>query len=167
VGLVRVTPVCLFISSFYPNYKLRDNILAPLPWNTESNLPQDDNVSVILASRSLDLPNKVKSWIPKFSGEKGSYGISHWIKFCEGFHFHQSGQEHPDIFLRLSVSSLTGSARKWINKTPEDLEQIFKKSWCEKENMDSLYSQYTDICKGSSEGIRDFNDRFNLLLKKV
>jgi len=33
--------------------------------------------------------------------------------------------------------------------------------------MDSLYSQYTDICKASSEGIRDFNDRFNFLLKKI
>jgi hypothetical protein len=121
-----------------------------------------------------DLPKKVESWIPKFSGEKGSYGDSHWTKFCEEFHFHQSGQEHPDVFLRLFVSSLTGSARRWINKlpkgsikTPEDLEQVFKKDWCKRENMDSLYSQYTDICKGSSEGIRDFNDRFNLLLKRI
>jgi hypothetical protein len=74
-----------------------------------------------------DLPNKVKSWIPKFSGEKGPYGISHWIKFCEGFHFHQSGQEHPDIFLRLSVSSLTGSARKWINKPLKILNKSSRK----------------------------------------
>jgi hypothetical protein len=33
--------------------------------------------------------------------------------------------------------------------------------------MDSLYSQYIDICKGSRKGIRDFNDRFNILLKKI
>jgi hypothetical protein len=72
------------------------------------------------------------------------------------------------------VSSLTRSATRWVNKLPkgsikipEDLEQAFKKDWCEKESMDSLYSQYTDICKASSEGIRDFNDRFNLLLKKI
>jgi hypothetical protein len=82
---------------------------------------------------------------------------------------------NPDkTILRLFVSSLTGSDRKWINKlpkgsikNPEDLEQAFQKDWCEKENMDSLYSQYTNICKASSEGIRDFNDRFKLLLKKV
>jgi hypothetical protein len=121
-----------------------------------------------------DLPKKVESWIPKFSGEDGSYGNSHWTDFCDAFQFHQSGQEHPDVFLRLFLSSLTGSAKRWINKlpkgsikTPEDLEQAFKKDWCEKESMDSLYSQYTDICKASSEGIRDFNDRFNLLLKKI
>jgi hypothetical protein len=121
-----------------------------------------------------DLPKKVESWIPKFSGEDGSYGNSHWTDFCDAFQFHQSGQEHPDVFLRLFVSSLTGSARRWINKlpkgsikTPEDIEQAFKKDWCEKESMDSLYSQYTNICKASSEGIRDFNDRFNLLLKKI
>jgi hypothetical protein len=72
------------------------------------------------------------------------------------------------------VSSLTESARRWINKllkgsikTPEDIEQAFQKDWCKKESMDSLYSQYTNICKASSEGIRDFNDRFNLLLKKI
>jgi hypothetical protein len=72
------------------------------------------------------------------------------------------------------VISLTGSARGWINKIPkgsiktlEDIEQVFKKNWCEKESMDSLYSQYTDICKASSEGIRDFNDKFNLLLKNI
>jgi hypothetical protein len=28
--------------SLFPSYKLCDNILAPLPGNTESNLPQDD-----------------------------------------------------------------------------------------------------------------------------
>jgi hypothetical protein len=121
-----------------------------------------------------DLAKKVESWIPKFSGEDGSYGDSHWIDFCDAFQFHQSGQEHPDVFLRLFVSSLTGSARRWINKLPkgsiktsEDLEQALKKDWCEKESMGSLYYQYIDICRASSEAIRDFNDNFNLLLKKI
>jgi hypothetical protein len=118
------------------------------------------------------LPNKVDSWIPKFSREKGSCGNSHWTKFCEGFQFHQSGQEHHDVFTRLFVSSLTGSARKWINKlpkgsvkTPEDLEQIFKKSWSEKESMDSFYSQFLETCKQTNEDVRGFNDRFNTLHK--
>jgi hypothetical protein len=121
-----------------------------------------------------DLPKKVESWIPNFSGEDGSCGNSHWTDFCDAFQFHQSKQEHPDVFLSLFVISLTESARRWINKlpkgsikAPEDLEQAFKKDWCEKESMDSLYSQYTNIFKASSEGIRDFNDRFNLLLKKI
>jgi len=121
-----------------------------------------------------NLPKKVESWIPTFLGEDGSYGNSHWTDFCDAFQFHQFGQEHPDVFLRLFVSSLTGRARRRINKlpegsikTPEDLEQAFKKDWCEKECMVSLYSQYIAICKASSEGIRDFNDRFNLLLKKI
>jgi hypothetical protein len=72
------------------------------------------------------------------------------------------------------VSSLIESARRWIKnlpkgsiKTHEDLEKFFKKDWCKRENMDSLYSQYNDICKGSRKGIRDFNDRFNLLLKRI
>jgi hypothetical protein len=72
------------------------------------------------------------------------------------------------------VSSLTRSAKKCINKllkrsikTPEDLEQILKKSWCEKESMDSLYSQFFEACKQTNEDFRGFNDRFNTLLHKV
>jgi hypothetical protein len=79
-----------------------------------------------------DLPKRVDPWIPRFS-EGGSCGNSHWTQFCEGFQFHQSGQEHPDVFMRLFASSLTGSARIWINglpngsiKTPEELERAFK-----------------------------------------
>jgi hypothetical protein len=120
------------------------------------------------------LPNKVDSWIPKFSGEKGSCGNSHWTKFCEGFQFHRSGQEHSDVFIRIFVSSLTRSARKSISKlskrrikTPEDLEQIFKKSWCEKESMDSHYSQFLEAYKQTNEDVRGFNDRFNTLLNKL
>ena len=66
-----------------------------------------------------DLPKRVKSWIPKFSGEDGSYGKSHWIDFYDAFQFHQSGQEHPVVFLRIFVISLTGSTRKWINRLPK------------------------------------------------
>jgi hypothetical protein len=39
-GIGSITPICLFTSIFYPNYKLRDNILALLSRNTKSNLPQ-------------------------------------------------------------------------------------------------------------------------------
>jgi hypothetical protein len=109
-----------------------------------------------------------------FSGEGGSYGNSHWTKFCEGFDFHQYGQEHPDAFMRPFVSSLTGSARIWIDtqpsgsfKTFEDLERAFKGKWCKQENVHSFYSQYIEIYRGTNESIRDFNDRFNLLLKKL
>jgi hypothetical protein len=76
--------------------------------------------------------------------------------------------------MRLFASSLIEGAKTWIDsypkggiKTPEELERAFKIRWCNHEHTQPLYSQYIDICKGSSEGIRDFNDRFNLLLKKV
>jgi hypothetical protein len=121
-----------------------------------------------------DLPKGVKSWLPSFSGKGVPSGNSHWTQFCESFEFHQTGQEHPDLFMRLFASSLTEDATTWIKslpkgsiKTPEELEKAFKIRWCKQENAQSLYSQYIDICKGSSEGIRDFNDRFNLLLKKL
>jgi hypothetical protein len=46
-----------------------------------------------------DLPKDADSWIPKFSGEVGAYGNTHWTKFCESYEFHQSGKEHLDTFL--------------------------------------------------------------------
>jgi hypothetical protein len=99
-----------------------------------------------------DLPKKVDSWIPKFSGEVGSYGNLHRDKFYEEYEFHQSREEYPDTFMRLFVISLTGSARGWINglpngsiKTLEDLEQAFKKRWCKEESMAFFYSQYLEV----------------------
>jgi hypothetical protein len=86
--------------------------MAPPKWS-----PKEFFLSLDLANTQgglHDLPKKVDSWIPIFSGEVGSYGNSHWTKFYEGYEFHQSG-EHPDTSMRLFVSSLTGSARIWIN----------------------------------------------------
>jgi hypothetical protein len=76
--------------------------------------------------------------------------------------------------MRIFASSLIGKAKTWIEsypkgsiKTPKELEKAFRIRWCNQENTQSLYSQYIDVCKGSSESVRDFNDRFNLLLKKL
>jgi hypothetical protein len=65
-----------------------------------------------------DLPKDVDSWIPKFSGEAGVSGNTHWTKFCESYDFHQSGKEHLDIFMKLFLASLTGDARKWSTNLP-------------------------------------------------
>jgi hypothetical protein len=39
--------------------------------------------------------------------------------------------------------------------------------WCDKEHPQDLFLQYSDICKGPCESIREFTDRFNLALKKI
>jgi hypothetical protein len=80
--------------------------------------------------------------------------------------------------MRLFASSLTGSARTWINglpsgsiKTPEDLERAFKNRWCKKESMASFYSQYLEFAKepmktlgnsmiGSTFSLANFNPTF-------
>jgi hypothetical protein len=120
-----------------------------------------------------DLPKNANSWLPLFSGKEVS-GNSHWTHFCDSLEFHQTSQEHPDVFMRLFASSLVGDAKTWIDalpkgaiKTPEELERAFKIRWCNHEHTQDLFSQYIDICKGSCEGVRDFSDRFNLLLKRV
>jgi hypothetical protein len=85
-----------------------------------------------------------------------------------------TGQDHPDVFMRLFVSSLTGDAKVWIDGYPkgsikniEELQKAFKIRWCDNEHSQDSFSQYLNICKGPCESTRDFSDRFNLVLKKI
>ena len=120
-----------------------------------------------------DLPKDANSWLPFFSG-KAIPGNSHWTQFCDSFDFHLAGQEHPDVFMRLFARFLVGDVNVWIHrcpkgsiKDPEELQKAFKIRWCDSEHSQDSFSQYLSICKGSYESVRDFSDRFNLLLKKV
>jgi ribonuclease HI len=76
--------------------------------------------------------------------------------------------------MKLFASSLVEKAKGWIDQVPEksiknveELQKAFKVRWCDKENPEDLFLQYTDICKGPCESIREFTDRFNLALKKI
>jgi hypothetical protein len=76
--------------------------------------------------------------------------------------------------MKLFASSLTEDAKGWIDTVPEKsiknvegLEKAFKVRWCDKENPENFFFQYTSMCKGPCESIREFSDRFNLALKKV
>jgi hypothetical protein len=146
--------------------------MAPPKWAPEELFDPLDLANI--QGGLHDLPKDVDSWIPKFSGEVGASGNTHWTKFCESYDFHQSGKEHPDTFMRLFFASLTGNARKWSTKLPskslttcEDLEQVFLQRWGVMEDMASLYSQYLKICKQNDEDVREFNDRFNTLLGRI
>ena len=119
-----------------------------------------------------DVPTGAHSWLPFFSGKETS-GNAHWTQFFDSFDFHQTNQEHPNVFMRLFAISLVGDAKTWINACPkgsirnhEELEKAFKIRWCNNEHTRDFFSQYLDIYKGSCEGVRDFSDRFNLLLKR-
>jgi hypothetical protein len=120
-----------------------------------------------------DLPADANSWLPSFSG-KGTSENSHWTQFCDSFDFHLDGQDHPDVFMKLFASSLTGDAKVWIDGRPkgsikniEELQKAFKVRWCDKENLQDLFLQYSNICKEPCESIREFTDMFNLVLKKI
>jgi hypothetical protein len=146
--------------------------MAPPKWAPEELFDPLDLANI--QGGLHDLPKDVDSWIPKFSGEAGASGNTHWTKFCESYDFHQSGKEHPDTFMRLFFASLTGDARKWSTNLPrkilttcEDLEQVFLQRWGVMEDMASLYSQYLNICKQNDEVVREFNDRFNTLLGRI
>jgi hypothetical protein len=76
--------------------------------------------------------------------------------------------------MRLFAISLIGDAKIWIDvfskgsiRNLEELEKALKIRWCSNEHTRDFFSQYLDIYQGSCEGVRDFNDRFNVLLKKV
>jgi ribonuclease HI len=120
-----------------------------------------------------DLPTDENSWLPFFSG-KGTSRYSHWTQFCNSFDFHLDGQDHPDVFMKLFSSSLIGYAKVWIDGCPkgsikniEELQKAFKVRWCDKEHSEDIFFQYSNICKGPCESIREFTDRFNLVLKNI
>jgi hypothetical protein len=76
--------------------------------------------------------------------------------------------------MRLFASSLVEDAKVWIDrcpkgciKNPEKLQKAFGIRWCDSEHSQDSFSQCLGICKGSCEGIIDFSDMFNLLLKRV
>jgi len=76
--------------------------------------------------------------------------------------------------MRLFASSLVEDAKVWIDrcpkgsiKSPKELQRAFRIRWCDSEHSQDSFSQYLSICKGSCESVRDFSDRFNLLLKRV
>jgi hypothetical protein len=108
--------------------------MAPPKWPPEEIFDPLDLANI--QGGLHDLPKKKNSCIPKFFGESGASGNTHWTKFCESYDFHQSGKEHPDTFMRLLFTSLTGNDRKWNTNIPrkilticEYLEQVFLQIW--------------------------------------
>ena len=119
------------------------------------------------------MPMGSHSWLPFFSGEEAP-GNSHWDKFCDGFDWYLANQNHLDIFMKLFASSLIGKAKGWIDTLPkrsikdvQELQKAFRARWCVEEDLHKFFLQYTEICKGLGEDVREFTDRFNLALKKV
>jgi hypothetical protein len=120
-----------------------------------------------------DLLKDANSWLPLLSG-KCIPGNSHWTHFYDSFDFHLDGHEHPNVFMSLFARSLVGDAKVWIHrcpkgsiKNPKELQKAFKIRWCDSEHSHDSFSQYLSICKAPCESVRDFSDRFNLLLKRV
>jgi hypothetical protein len=98
----------------------------------------------------------------------------HYPVACDLKYKLRDNKDHPDVFMRLFASSLTGDAEVWIDGCPkgsikniEELQKAFKIRWCDSEHSQDSFSQYLNICKGPCESIRDFSDRFNLFLKKI
>jgi hypothetical protein len=120
-----------------------------------------------------DVPEGSHSWLPFFSGEEAP-GNSHWDNFCDGFDWNLANQSHLDVFMKLFASSLIGRAKYWIDTLPkrsikdvQELQKAFRARCCVEENLHEFFLQYTEMCKGPGEDVREFTDRFNLALKKV
>jgi hypothetical protein len=127
----------------------------------------------IIPGGEHDVPMRSQSWLPFFSGEEAP-GNSHWDNFCNGFDWHLGHQSHLDVFMKLFASSLIGQAKGWIDALPEksikdvqELQKAFRARWCVEENLHEIFNQYTEMCKGPGEDVREFTDRFNLVLKKI
>jgi hypothetical protein len=93
--------------------------MAPPKWALEELFDPLDLANI--QGGLHDLPKDVDSWIPKFSGEVGASGNTHWTKFCESYDFHQSGKE-----LRLFFASLTEMLENGALTSQEKSSQLVK-----------------------------------------
>ena len=75
--------------------------------------------------------------------------------------------EHEDVVMKLFVHSLTGDARDWFRRLPNDsitswsdLEKSFKEQYGDHTNVGFILNEFHNIKKGKNESTFDFNVRF-------
>jgi hypothetical protein len=137
-----------------------DNIFGPLDMSKIHGFPHD-------------MPKDANSWLSKFSGSDDTKANFHLTRFYKELVFHEAQNQHSDVIMRIFSASLVGEARVWYDNLPrksikiwEDLENAFIKRWGDGKDLGFLFSQFSEIQKYEQESVREFNDRFNTLMKE-
>jgi hypothetical protein len=149
--------------------------LSPIPtspsvtWslqNKEAHKPLD--ITKIPGSPHK-LPKDFKEWLPIFSGEDLTAPEDHLYLFLRSL---ESCDQHEDILMKLFSYTFVGKAKDWFdnifprnNHKLEFLSGTFYQKIRKKRDYQSLCNQLHKCKRKSGEDIRDFNDRFNTLVR--
>jgi hypothetical protein len=115
------------------------------------------------------LPKDFKEWLPTFSGEDLTepedllYLFLHNLESCD---------QHEDILMKLFSYTFVGKAKEWFDNIPprtitnwDFFQETFTKRFKKKRDYQSLCNQLHNCKRRTGEDIRDFNDRFNTLIR--
>jgi hypothetical protein len=115
------------------------------------------------------LPRDFKEWLPRFSGDDFITTEDHLDAFL---HALEPYDQHEDVWMRLFSYTLVGRDKEWYDSilpgtiTSWDLfQECFSKRFGKNKDYQSLYDQLYNYKRNSGESIRDFNDRFNTLVR--
>jgi hypothetical protein len=117
-------------------------------------------------------PNDYMRYLPRFNGD-GSVtveeNLSSFYSFADNFIV-----EHVDVWMRLSVQSLNGEARKWFRSFPPNsiadivaLDDAFPKHWADMKEFLYYITEFSALRRKQGESIPDFTRRFNQMYGKI
>jgi hypothetical protein len=114
-------------------------------------------------------PKDFKEWLPIFSGEDLTESEDHLYLFMCSL---ESCDQHEYIPMKLFSYSFFGKAKDWFDNIPpgtipnwDFFQELFTKRFEKKKDYQSLFNQLHNCKRKSGEDIRDFNDRFNTLVR--
>jgi hypothetical protein len=115
------------------------------------------------------LPKDFKEWLPTFSGEDLIEPEDHLYLFLRSV---ESCDQHEDIPMKLFSYTFVGRAKDWFDNIPlgtitnwNFFQETFTKRFEKKRDYQSLCNQLHNCKRKTWEDIRNFNDRFNTLVR--
>jgi hypothetical protein len=116
-----------------------------------------------------ELPKDFKDWLPIFSGEDLITNEDHLDFFLRAL---EPYDQHEDVLMRIFSYTFIGKAKEWYDSILPltimnwDLfREPFTKIFGKNKYYQSIYDQLYNYKINLGESIRDFNDRFNTLIR--
>jgi len=100
------------------------------------------------------MPKYANTWLSKFYGSDDTKAKYHLKRFYKEFNFHEAGNQHSYVIMRIFFASLVGEDSVWYENLPrksinisEYLESDFIKRRGDGKYQGFLFSQFSKIQK--------------------
>jgi hypothetical protein len=110
--------------------------------------------------------------LPKFTSEGDIVAEEHLEAFYSFTDDHVI--MHAEVWMRISIHSLEGEARKWFRALPprsidgiEALDNAFLRQWGDKKDFMYYMTEFGSLKRKEGDSISDFSKRFNKMYNKI